>query len=106
MTEAEGKIFLSGFELEPAEKAIADNVIKSYSHKIKERAGYDYIKLSLKKSQRGRVCLHKVRGTLKKGALVLTSKAEDYNLFSAIAEVLEKLLNELVHKSRTSRQRR
>jgi len=106
MTEDEGKIFLSGFELEPAEKAIANNVIKSCSYKIKERAGYDYIKLSLKKSQRGKICLHRVKGTLKKGTLVLTSNAEDYNLFSAIAEVLEKLLNELVHKSRTNRQKK
>lgn len=106
MTEAEGKIFLSGFELEPAERAIADNVIKSYSHKIGERAGYDYIKLSLKKSQRGKLSLNRISGTLKNGKIVLTSKAEDYNLFSAIADVLEKLLNELVHKSRTNRQQR
>lgn len=97
------KILLAGFNLEPAERAIVDNIINNYNHKISERIDYDYIKLDLKKTQKAKKFLHDVRGTLKAGKLLLKSAATDYNLFSALAEVLENLLNELVHKSKTKR---
>lgn len=104
MNEAGGKIILAGFELDPAEIAIVDNITKSYNHKISERAEYDYIKLDLKKTQKGKQYLHQIKGSLKAGNLLFKSETEDYNLFSAVAEVLDKMLNELTHKTRTSRQ--
>lgn len=104
MTEAGGRILLAGFELEPAERAIVDNIVKNYNHKISERGDYEFIKLDLKKTQKGKNFLHHVRGTLKAGRLLLKSEATDYNLFASVAEVLENLLNELTHKLRTRRQ--
>lgn len=104
--EEAGKLILAGFELEPAEKAIADNVIKSYEHKIRERIAYDYISLRLRKNARGKGFLHEIEGKLKARNALMTSQATDYNLFAAIADTMEKLLNELVHKQRTSRQRK
>lgn len=101
-----GKILLSGFELEPAERAIVDNILKNYNHKISERGDYEYIKLDLKKTQKGKNFLNYIRGTLKSGKLLLKSETTDYNLFAAVAEVLDKLLIERIHKSRTSRQKK
>lgn len=95
---------MSGFNLEPAEKAIVGNVIKNYEHKISERIKYDSIQLSMKKSQRGKVFRHEVKGKLMVANKMYSSEVTDYNLFSAVAEVMEKLLNEAVHKSRTNRQ--
>jgi ribosome-associated translation inhibitor RaiA len=106
MAETKGKILLSGFELDAAERAICDNVIKSHVSKITERADFDYIKIRLRKSQRGKNYLHEIEGTLKVRNQVFTAKTQDFNLFSALAEVMEKLLNELVHKLRTNRQRK
>lgn len=100
------KILLAGFELEPAERAIVENILSNYNHKISERNDYDYIKLDLKKTQKANKVLYAVRGSLKSGKLLLNSKAMDYNLFAAVAEVLENLLNEMIHKSRTVRQKR
>jgi hypothetical protein len=104
MEETKGKILLSGFGLEEAERAICDNIIKSHISKIEERSKFDYLKLRLRKSQRGKNCLHEIEGTLKVKGGIFTSKTEDFNLFSALAEIMEKLLNELNHKIRTSRQ--
>ena len=104
MVETNEKLILAGFDLEPAERAIADNLIKSHVHKIASRADYDYITLNLKKTQKGKNTLHDVRGSLKSGKLLLKSTATDYNLYAALAEVLENLLKELEHKLRTNRQ--
>ena len=99
-----GKIFLSGFELDEAEKAIVGNIINNYKHKIEERADYEYIKLRLKKSRRGKAFLHEIKGSLKIDNKTFNSKVADYNLFAATAEVMEKLMNEMIHKMRTKRQ--
>jgi ribosome-associated translation inhibitor RaiA len=106
MTETGGKIFLSGFELEPAEKSIVSNVIRNYNRKISERIDYDYIQLRLRKSQRGKAFLHQVKGSLSKKSMLLKASSTDYNLFAALSDVLEKLLAEAIHKSRTSRQKK
>lgn len=106
MAETKGKVLLSGFELDEAEKAICDNIIKNHVSKIRERDDFDYVKLRLRKSQRGNNFLHEIEGSLKSRNQIFTSKSQDFNLFSALAETMEKLLNELVHKLRTSRQRK
>lgn len=100
------KILLAGFDIEPAERTIVDNIIKNYNHKISERGNYDYIKLDLRKIQKTNKILYDVRGSLKAGKMLPKSQATDYNLFAALAEVLEHLLSEVIHKSRTSRQTR
>ena len=96
----EGKTILAGFDLEPAEKAIVDNIIKNYSHKIGERSSYEYLKLRLRKSQKGKTFLHEVEGELKINNRRFSAKAQDYNLFSVLADVLEKLLHEMIHAAR------
>jgi len=106
MKETNGKILLAGFRLEEAERAICDSVIKNYAHKIQERADFDNIKLRLRKSQRGKNTLHEIEASMKARNLIFTARTQDFNLFSALAEAMEKLLNELNHKLRTSRQER
>ena len=105
MNEDRGRVLLSGFNLEPAEKAICENVIKSHVSKIKERADFEYIKIRLRKVAKGKNFLHEIQAELKAGNKIFSSKTADYNLFSGIAEAIEKLTNELVHKLRTSRQK-
>lgn len=106
MEEDKGKVLLAGFKLDEAEKSIVNNIIKNHVSKIKERADFDYIKLRLRKSQRGKNFLHEIEGSLKARRGIFTAKTTDFNLFSALAEVMEKLMNEMIHKLRTSRQRK
>ncbi|MFH1307486.1 MAG: hypothetical protein ABIH72_01390 [archaeon] len=93
-----GQLLLSGFDLEPAEKAIVDNIIRNYDHKISLKCTYDYLQLKLKKSRRGKAFLHQVNGSLKTSNRIFSSEASEYNLFAALAEVMEKLLHEIEHK--------
>ena len=106
MDERSGKVLLSGFEIDEVEKVIVNNMLKNYEQKILERAPYDYLKLRLRKSQKAKTFLHAVEGELKIKNKVFRAKETGYNLFSVLADVLERLLNELVHTERTSRQRR
>lgn len=103
MEEAEGKIVLTGFSMEPAEKAIVDNLIKNYQHKIREKVRYKEVKLRLKKSTRGKAFWHEVQGSLITDKM-FNAEAGDFNLFSAISEVLDKLMHEVEHTLRTKRQ--
>lgn len=99
-----GKILLTGFDIEPAEKVIADNIIRNYERKISDRSDYEYIKLRLKKSEKGKKFLHEVEGELRLKNKRFTAKNADLNLFSVLADVLEKLLHEAEHSLRTRRQ--
>ena len=102
-----GKILLSGFKLEAAEKTIADNMLKNYQAKL-ERVSFDYLKLDLRQkphSKHGKETLYELNGLLFAGKK-FSSRAEGLNLFLIIAEVLDNLLQEAEHVRRTKRQRR
>ena len=94
-------IQLAGFDLDPAEVSIIHDIISSYTKKIEEKASYDKIRLRLKKSQHGKAFLHEVQAMLVADGKNFNTKVSDYNLFSAMSEVFEKLLNEITHKKRT-----
>jgi hypothetical protein len=96
----EGKVLLTGFQMDPAEKAIVDNIIRNYDHKLSERSSYDHLKLRLKTSKKGNNVLHEVEGELKVNKQILSAKSADYNLFSVLADVLDNLLKEMVHRQR------
>ena len=59
----------------------------------------------MKKSQHGNNYLHEIQGKMIAGKM-MTAEATDYNLFAAISEVLDKLMNEAEHQQRTNRQRK
>ena len=100
----QGKIILSGFDLDSKEKEIVNNLIQSYADKIKERIGYGDIKLRLKKARHGKEFLHEVQGILIANNKKFNALVTDYNLFAALAEVFEKLMHEAEHEKRTKRQ--
>ena len=103
---ATGQIVLNGFELEAAEKAIVENLVKNYKHKMSEKGKFEYVQLRTRKSQKGKTFMHEVEGKMKANGKLFNSKSTDYNLFAATDAVLDKLLNELIHTQRTSRQRK
>ncbi len=101
---AGGKIILSDFKLEAAEKAILDNLVKNYKQKIEEKIQFQEIRLRLKKSQHGKTFLHQVQG-LMISSKRFTAESSDFNLYAATAEVFEKLMHEAEHHKRTARQK-
>lgn len=103
MVAEEGRIVVSGSNFEEAEKAILDNLIKSYKHKISEKIQFKEISLRIKKSEHGKTFLHEVQGKMIADK-VYSAEVTEYNLFSAVDSVLDKLLNEAIHHQRTRRQ--
>lgn len=104
MEEDKGRVLLAGFKLDEAERAICDNIIKNYSHKINERVRFDNLKIRLRKSPRGKNTLHEIEASLKANNKIFSANVTDFNLFSGLAEAMEKLLNETIHQLRTNRQ--
>ena len=49
---ATGQIVLNGFELEAAEKAIVENLVKNYKHKMSEKGKFEYVQLRMRKARR------------------------------------------------------
>ncbi len=108
MTETKGKISLSGFNLEKAEKAIVDKILKTHTHKIREKIGYKEIYLDMKKSKKSKTFLHEIKGRLITPEKRMTKTrfeagARGYNLFSVLDDVLTKLRKEAEHKKRKAK---
>jgi len=92
-----GKIILSGFDITKSEKAIVDNIIKTHEIKIEREIEYKALKLTLKKSQHGKEWLYEIKAKLDINNKVFNAEITDYNLFYAVAEALNKIINEAVH---------
>lgn len=103
MVEGEGKVSLTGFDLEPAEKTIIDNLIKNYQSKLNEKVKYEELRLRMKKARHGKAFLHEIQGMLI-GERKFEVKVTDYNLFSAISKAMKRLMSEVEHSQRTRRQ--
>jgi len=102
-----GKILLSGFKLEKAERSILNNIIRSYKTKL-ERLGFEELRLDLRQrphSKHAKRTLYKLKGQLIAGKK-FSSKEEGLNLYLITDKVLEKLLHEIEHKTRIIRIRR
>ncbi len=105
MAEAKGKVLISGFKFDESEKAAVNKVIENYVRKIEERFGFQEIILRLKKSLHGKAFLHEIKGTLvSESGKQLKAVVTDYNLYSALSEVFEKLMREAENIQRTKRQ--
>ena len=92
------KLSLSGFNLESSELQKVNELVERYIRKIEDRlSDYQEIKLRLRKSAHGKAFLHEVEGDIIVKGKVLTSQCVDYNLYTAISEVFEKMLREIEH---------
>lgn len=113
-----GEITLINFKLEPREITVVKKIAGSYVRKLREAANYKEVKLRLKKHQHGKSFLYEVEAEAimtsgkkrdeksEEGKnIVLNANSTDYNLYSALADVLEKISSQAGHKSRTTKER-
>ncbi len=94
---------LAGFDLPEEEISQIKTIVE---HHLKKLRGLDFefLELTLKKSQKGKVFNHEIRGRLKAEGKMLSADFSDYNVFKAVSSVLEKIVHETEHLRRTSRQ--
>jgi hypothetical protein len=102
-----GNITLIGFKLDSVELVVVKKIVGNYARKLAEKSGYKEIKLRLKQREHGKSLLNEIeaeavvqRDKTEGSDIRLSAAAQDYNLFSALAIVMEKLLSEAEHKSK------
>ena len=93
-----GNITLSGFDLEAVEMIVVRKIIGSQVKKLSEICDYDSVNLTMRKSQHGKAFLHDLKANvnLKSGA-PLVSEVSDYNLYTALSEILNKIIKQAEH---------
>ena len=107
MTEQElgGNIRLINFdEMDAQELILAKKIIGNYAKKIRNFKEYQELRIEIKNHSKGKANKFEVNGLLIFDGGNATSNAEGVNPFVLINEVLEKILNEIEHKSRNKEQ--
>ncbi len=104
MMDANDKVHMTGFDLPQEEMSQLHAAISHPIKKLREKTDFDVLELNLKKSSKGKVFNHQVRGRVHTRGKVLSAEDSDYNVFKAVSLVLEKILHEAEHLQRTSRQ--
>ncbi len=94
-------IRLINFNLEPTELDKVRKILGKYGKKINEKVNCKELKIRLKTSRKGKTFLHEIKAdviTDKKG--ILSAKSTGFNIFAAIAETLNKIFEQAVHKQK------
>jgi len=97
---------LSGFQLEDVEKEMLLGIISKALEKAEKTCEIEYAKISMKKSVHGKTFLHEIKCSMKTRMGAFNAKESHYNMFRAVAGCLEKITNEIGHKTRIARQER
>ncbi|UZE93684.1 MAG: hypothetical protein IB618_02865 [Candidatus Pacearchaeota archaeon] len=95
-------VSLVGFnKFDKTEKDSILKVMNTYIKKIEERMDYDELKIRLKQHQRNKLFVHEIKAELfiNPGA-VLSAKSSHKNPYRALAQVMTKLVNEIIHKEK------
>jgi len=96
-----GNIALVGFEkLDPADLIIIKKIVGNAIKKMSESGDYKEMKLSLQQHQHGKGFKHEVDGIAIFSEGRFASNVVEWNLFTAVSEVCEKITHELVHKQK------
>jgi ribosome-associated translation inhibitor RaiA len=97
--EIDSKILLAKFDLEPEEMAAARKLAEKYAERIGHLTEYDEIKLEMKVHRKDKNKHFEIRGLVVYKGDKAYSEVSDMNPLKAIDAVLNKLLNEIKHKT-------
>ncbi len=94
-----GNIALVGFNiLEPAELTIIKKIVGTYVKKLSNQGDYKEMKLTLQQHPHGKTFKHEVMGMAVFGEGMFNSNVTEWNLYTAVSQVCEKILAEVTHK--------
>jgi len=100
-TKLGGNIALVGFEiLDPAETVIAKKIVGNYVRKMNNNGEYKEMRLTLQRHAHGKSFKHEITGLSIFSEGRFNSNATDWNVYTAISQVCEKMLQELVGSKR------
>ncbi len=95
-----GNIVISGFELDNHEKSIVRKIAGKYGEKIRNFTEYDELKLTMKSHLENKTKKYEVRGFVSFRGCEAEAKAEGFNIFVLIDEVMQKTIKEIENKIR------
>ena len=103
--ELGGSISLVGFgSLEPVELVVVKKIVGNFVKKLNEKSDYESLVMELKQHKKGKTFLHEINARAKANKKQFSANVSDYNLYSCLSKASEKILSELVHSKRTSKE--
>ncbi|MFH0831755.1 MAG: hypothetical protein V1886_02720 [archaeon] len=97
-----GNISLINFDLDPMQAAVVRKVVGNYVKRLGEIVEYKELKIRLRKHEHGKSTLNEIDANayiIHEKEVTLNASASGYNLYSALAEVLEKIIAEAMHQN-------
>jgi len=103
-TKIGGEISLIGFgALPPMELIVVKKIVGTYVKQLTEKTEYKSLKLQLKVHDKGKSSLYEINAQANVGNDMIGANVEDWNLYQALSQIMEKVVTEAVHKYRKSR---
>ncbi len=93
-----GNIALVGFDsLEPSEMIIVKKIVGNYVKRMGNVANYEEMKLVLQQHKHGKGFKHEINALAFFDEGRFNAHVTEWNLYKALSEVCEKILNEIEH---------
>jgi len=94
----QGNVALVGFEvLDASEQDIAKRIVENYIRKMAIMGDYREMRLSLRQHKHGKTFKHEIDALVTFGEGRFDAEATEWNLYAALAQVCDKIMNELEH---------
>lgn len=96
-----GNISLVNFDLDPMQAAVVRKLVGNYVKRLGEITEYKELKIRLRKHEHGKSVLHEIDANayiIHGKEVTLNANSSNYNLYSALAEVLDKVIAEAMHQ--------
>ena len=94
-----GNLALVGFEvLEPEELEIMSKIAQVHLKKIEEIGNCQEMRINLNQHQKGKTFKHEIKALAVINNQRFSADVTEWNVYSAMAQVFEKIFNEAAHK--------
>jgi len=100
-TKLGGNLALVGFEiLEPTELVVVKKIVGNYIRKMSNNGNYKEMKLTLQQHKHGKTFKHEIKGLALFEEGRFNSDAMEWNLYTALSKVCDKMLQEAINTTR------
>ena len=98
--ELGGNIILSNFELDNQEMIVVNKLVGNYAEKIRHFQEYQQLKLEMKTHLKAKNRHFEINALLSYNGKTASSEAQGTNPFVLISQIMEKILNEVQHRTK------
>jgi len=104
-TKLGGEISLIGFDsLEPMELIVVKKIVGNYVRKLSNQISYSSLRLELKQHRKGKSFMHEINAQLSADGNLFGASAMEWNLYVCLTKLFDKVLAEILHKKRSTKE--